>query len=312
MPWKKENEAQQRLDLALEMIRRRKPVVTLCKEFGVSAKTAYACLKRFRQGGKSGLDSRQRGRPKGSSTLQQKWSWRALALRRARPKWGARKLLWWLAKKYPNEALPARRTIQRWLTQAGCVRLRKRRLRAGSGISTEVKASAPNQVWTYDFKGDFVTKDGTRVVALTVRDQATRFVLAVVPVSQKSTEVVRRISTRLFHKYGLPRAIRTDRGVPFCGSGPYGFTTLSLWWTRLGIEVQFVQRAKGINNNSHEQMHRMLKGDALTPVSTNLSAQLRRISRWRHIYNHQRPHESLADQPPGLFYKKAAAKCPSL
>lgn len=312
MPWKKRNEVQQRLNLALQMVRGHKTVVTLCKEFGVSRKTAYVCLALFKRRGKTGLNFRQAGRPQRSSALQQKWSWRVLALRRARPSWGARKLRWWLEQKHPKERLPAQRTIQRWLRLAGCVRIRKRRLRAGSGLSAEVKVIAPNDVWTFDFKGDFTTKDGVRVIALTVRDQASRFILAIVPVKQLSVVLLKAICMRLFRKYGLPRAVLTDRGVPFCGSGPYGLTSLSVWWMRLGIEVQFVQRTRGINNNSHEQMHRVFKAEAINPVSDNLTAQLQRILRWRNLYNYARPHESLADQPPALFYKKSKRKIPKL
>lgn len=312
MPWKKTDQAQQRLSLALQMVRGHKPVVVLCREFGVSRKTAYLCLARFKYGGKSGLNLRQAGRPKGFSPLQRKWCWRVLALRRARPSWGARKLRWWLAQKNPGQRLPSRRTIQRWLACAGCVRTRRRRLRAGSGLSAQVKVIAPNDVWTFDFKGDFTTKDGTRVIALTVRDQASRFVLAVQPVKQLSTALLKGICTRLFGKYGLPRAVRTDHGVPFCGSGPYGLTSLSLWWIRLGIEVQFVDRAKGINNNSHEQMHRMFKAEAINPASVNFNAQLRRIHRWRRLYNWGRPHESLSDQTPALAYKKSKRRMPNL
>ena len=312
MPWKKQNEAQQRLDLALQMVRGRKSVTELSKQFGVSRKTAYRCWALFKRAGKAGLDLRQRGRPKRSSKLQQKWCGRVMMFRKARPSWGARKLRWWLAQNYPNEALPARRTIQRWLLVCGCVRPRRRRLRAGSGLNIKVQIAQPNDVWTFDYKGDFSTEDGVRVTVLTVRDQASRFVLATHRVDKLSAEAVRALCTRLFRKYGLPRAVRTDQGVPFCGSGPYGLTNVSLWWMRLGIEVQFVQRTKGIDNNSHEQMHRVFKAEVLKPVSTNLAAQLRRIQRWRHRYNHARPHDSLSDQPPALFYKKSQRKMPTL
>ena len=312
MPWKKQDEAQQRLDLALQMVRGHKRVVELSEEFGVSRKTAYRCLALFKCGGKSALSLRQRGRRKRGSALQQKWCGRVLMLRRARPSWGARKLRWWLAQKYPEEVLPSRRTIQRWLLSCGYVRPKKRRLRAGTGLKIAVAVAAPNDLWSFDFKGDFRTKDGVRVTILTVRDQATRYMLAAQRVHELSAVVLRSVCTRLFRKYGVPRAIRTDRGVPFCGSGPYGLTQVSLWWMRLGIEVQFVQRAKGINNNSHEQMHRIFKAEVLQPVSTNLTAQLQRIHRWRHRYNDARPHESLSDERPALFYKKSPRKMPKL
>jgi hypothetical protein len=185
-------------------------------------------------------------------------------------------------------------------------------LRAGQGLSHVVRADAPNEVWTVDFKGDFRTADGRRVLPLTVRDLASRFVLAVQPVRQTSAARLRRIFARLFRRYGLPRAIRIDRGTPFCGSGPYGLTALSLWWTRLGIEVQIVNRRHGIDNNSHEQMHRVLKAEATCPVSRTYGAQVRRLQRWRHNYNHRRPNDALAGKVPAAIYEPSRRQQPRL
>ena len=56
-------------------------------------------------------------------------------------------------------------------------------------------------------------------------------------------------------------------------------------------------------NGSHERMHRDLKAEAIQPPSANLAAQQRRFERWRHTYNHDRPHEALDQQTPADFYQ---------
>ena len=39
-----------------------------------------------------------------------------------------------------------------------------------------------------------------------------------------------------FKEFGLPRAIRTDNGVPFASPNSlFGLSKLSVWWLRLGI-----------------------------------------------------------------------------
>ena len=44
---------------------------------------------------------------------------------------------------------------------------------------------------------------------------------------------------RLFQEQGLPRAIRTDNGVPFASAGAlFGLSKLSVWWLRLGIQLE--------------------------------------------------------------------------
>lgn len=301
-----------RRKIALEMMRRRRSVTAICARYGVSRAMSYRWFAQFVAEGHSGLNLRQRGRPFQRSATRRHWIGRVLALRAQKRSWGARKLQWLLKQKFPEEAVPCARTIHRWLLQAGKIPRRRRQLRAGSGLSWQVQPQNADDVWTTDFKGDIVTKDGCRIVPLTVRDLASRYVLAVQPMRNLSDLAVRQVFARLFRRYGVPRAIRVDRGSPFCGSGPYGLTGLSLWWTRLGIEVQFVSRSHRIDNNAHEQMHRILKREAATPVSVTGPAQIRRLQRWRHDYNHRRPHEGTNDQPPAQRYRSAKRPVPNL
>jgi putative transposase len=273
---------------------------------------SYRWLTRFHARGDLGLNLRQRGRPVQSSTQQRHWASRVLKLRAQKKTWGAGKLRWLLQQKHPDEVVPGKRTLHRWLVRAGKIPRRRRQLRAGSGISWKVAAKRCDDVWTADFKGDIVTKDGRRIVPLTVRDLFSRFVFLLQPMGSLSDLKVRSAFMRLFRRYGLPRAIRVDRGSPFCGTGVYGLTSLSLWWTRLGIEVQFVSRSRSVDNNAHEQMHRILKREACTPVSQTRAAQIRRLQRWRHEYNHRRPHEGTGDQPPATRYTSARRPVPDI
>jgi putative transposase len=51
------------------------------------------------------------------------------------------------------------------------------------------------------------------------------------------------IFERAFKDFGLPHAIRTDNGVPFAsGNALFGLSKLSVWWLRLGIQLQRVNR----------------------------------------------------------------------
>ena len=43
----------------------------------------------------------------------------------------------------------------------------------------------------------------------------------------------------MFKEFGLPKVIKTDNGSPFAnGNSLYGLTRLSVWWLRLGIELE--------------------------------------------------------------------------
>ena len=48
---------------------------------------------------------------------------------------------------------------------------------------------------------------------------------------------------RVFKEFGLPTAIRTDNGVPFASPNAlYGLSKLSVWWLRLGIQIERINR----------------------------------------------------------------------
>jgi transposase InsO family protein len=235
-------------------------------------------------------------------------AWWREALRELRlrhPRWGPKKLRYLLRQRYPRRGLPALRTLERWLQQAGLTQRRGQRAPRGPSFARPklTGATVPNEVWTLDFKGRFATIEGCRCEPLTVRDLASRFLLAVRIVPALSDETVRPILTGLFRRHGLPGVIRVDNGTPFAGQGPWQLTTLSVWWLRLGIQVEFIRPAKPQDNGGHEQMHRILKADLAWPAAPTRRAQQRRLDLWREEYNQLRPHEGLGLRPPRELYR---------
>ena len=313
MPWKDASVIEQRAALVRVLLRGREPVARVCDRFGVSRQTGYKFLRQFRALGRAGLRDRSR-RPRRVSVRAERWRSRVLRLRRAHPSWGARKLGWLLRERFQAWGRwPAERTLQRWIARAGLARIprtRPRRARLGPG-RLAAQARRANAVWTIDLKGWFRTADGHKVEPLTVRDLWSRFVLWSQPLTPRTEQAVRRVCQRLFRRHGLPRVLRCDRGNPFFGPGPCGFTRLSLWWWHLGIRVEFVRRGR-VNNNAHEQMHRILQAEAVRPASKSVPAQARRLARWRWRYNHARPHDSLGLCPPATRYHPHPAPLPRL
>jgi putative transposase len=59
-----------------------------------------------------------------------------------------------------------------------------------------------------------------------------------------------------FKEFGLPRAIRTDNGVPFASPNAlFGLSSLAVWWLRLGIEIERIKPGHPQQNGRHERMH---------------------------------------------------------
>lgn len=305
MPWKSSSLVLEREHFALAALRWKKAFARLCADYGVSRRTGYKWLARYRAGGMAALGNQSR-RP--HFYARQKpacWKRRVRQIRHARPYWGARKIHFRLRQLHPRRRLPAERTIARWLCELGLIGTRPRRARRGPiiphpGLTTPQRR---HQVWTVDFKGWFRTRDGQRQEPLTVREAKSRYLLEIRLLPEQSDAATHRVFARLFRRHGLPTAIRVDNGAPFGGKGALGLSRLSVWWLRLGIRVEFTRRARPGDNAAHEQMHGRYKAEVLDPPAAHRRAQQRRTDRWRHDYNHRRPHEALGQKPPARAYQ---------
>src|SRR5262249_40248246 len=122
---------------------------------------------------------------------------------------------------------------------------------------------------------------------------------------------VRPVFERLFREQGLPRAIRTDNGVPFANHGLHGLTHLNVWWLRLGIQHQRIRPAQPQENGTHERMHKTLKYDATRPPRAHLAAKHRAPQAFRRLYNEERPHQALGGRPPAALYDRSPRPYPS-
>lgn len=311
MPWKDTKPRCARRQFIAAVLDQKITFSAACLQAGISRQTGYKWWRRFWRRGVAGLRPRSH-RSRRAERLQRHWHKRVLAVRRRYRTWGGPKIHGYLRRRHARAALPSVSTITRWLAGAGLLRRRVCRARLGPRLErpAPLPAQQPNDVWTVDFKGTFRTQDGRRVFALTVRDAASHYVFAVRHVPRPDDASVRAIITRLFRHYGLPRAIQMDNGAPFGSLGPLGLSRLSVWWLRLGIQPKYSRPACPQDNPAHEQMHGVLKAEVTRPASAHPQAQQRRFERWRHLYNHIRPHEALANRSPADHYRPSPRKYP--
>jgi transposase InsO family protein len=289
----------------------------LCGRFGISRMSGYRWVAHFEAGGRADLADRARGpKPKEAGERTRRWREAVLALRHQHRYWGAKKIRAQLVRQHPRARLPSERTIARMLRERGLVAIRKRRRQPGPLVPALIRTEPErcNGVWTVDFKGHFKTGDGTLCRPLTVRDLYSRYLLLVEHVEQPSDGAVRKAMEPCFRRCGLPRVIRVDNGAPFASSGgALNLSALSVWWTRLGIGVEFTRRGKPQDNGAHEQMHRVLKQETARPPARTLAEQGERMRDFVTDYNEVRPHQALAMRRPAEIYRKSpriyAAPC---
>ena len=99
--------------------------------------------------------------------------------------------------------------------------------------------AVPNALWCADFKGEFQLGNSRYCYPLTVTDHASRFLLVCEALNSTREEPAITVFEQLFRERGLPEAIRSDNGVPFASpNGLFTLSKLSVWWLRLGIEIE--------------------------------------------------------------------------
>jgi putative transposase len=297
MPWNVHSLLEARQRFVRQALRRVQSIAQCCRQFGISRKTGFKWLKRFRQEGGLGLSERSHRPIHLRGSTAPKWLRAITQIRLKHPHWGAKKIY---------ARLPRVRTITKWLPRL--VRMPRRLARARRGPQLPRPSltvpQGPNGVWTVDFKGWFRTRNGQRVDPLTVRDLFSRYVLGIGLLRHRH-EPVRQYFQHLFLRYGQPQIIRVDHGPPFAGDGALDLSRLSAWWLRLGIRVEFTRRASPQDNAAHEQMHGVYKAEVASPPARTPRGQQRRTNRWIDYYNSERPHEALGQQVPAAFYHKS-------
>ncbi|WP_226946856.1 integrase core domain-containing protein [Rhizorhabdus phycosphaerae] len=279
------------------------PMTDVCREFGISRKTGYKIVSRYREDGPVALCDRSRRPVRYANQLPDQIVQLLIATKKDKPGWGARKIRELLVRKLDGDyRVPSVSTVHAVLDRHGLVtRARKRRGKAsGTSLSPGL---APNELWCTDFKGEFKLGSGRYCYPLTVTDHASRFLLACEALESTREMPVIESFERLFRERGLPAAIRSDNGVPFASpNGLYNLSKLSVWWLRLGIAIERIKPGRPQQNGRHERMHRTLKAEATRPARMNFLQQQDRFDSFVTEFNQERPHEALGMKYPAELY----------
>jgi transposase InsO family protein len=300
----------QRVALIADWLREEWTMTALAERYGVSRKTAYKWVDRYEADAVAGLRDRSRAPRCHGRAVTSDVAAAIVAVRRAHPTWGPKKLRVILQERAPRQRWPAASTMGDLLRRAGLSTPRRRRRYTTPLTQPLAAADAPNAVWSADFKGWFRTADGTRCDPLTVADACSRFVLCC-RITAPSTQGVRPWFERTFREYGLPRALRTDNGVPFATTGAGQLSRLAVWWLKLGIQLDRIAPGHPEQNGRHERFHLTLQREAVVPPAGTPAAQQRRFDRLRHVFNTERPHEALGQRPPARLYAPSPRPYPS-
>lgn len=270
----------------------------LCQRFGISRKTGYKWRQRYRQNGNDALADQSR-RPRRSPRRSEPELERQALMIRDETGWGARKIKWSL--ETAGQGPVAKSTVHSILCRHG-------RVQASPGQVTSsyqrFEQERPNQLWQMDFKGHFQLGNRERCHALTVLDDHSRYSLCLQACRNEQTATVKERLTATFRRYGLPERMLMDNGSPWGSDREHQHTPLTVWLLRLGIAVSHSRPYHPQTQGKDERFHRTLKVELLAHRSFGDFAWMQSsFDKWRHRYNHQRPHEALGMAVPASCYR---------
>ncbi len=302
MPWKVSSAMEERLRFVARLLEGEE-MSFLCREFGISRKTGYKIYARYKESGLSALTDRSRRPVRYGNQLPVQVETTIVRLKREKPHWGARKIRELLVRRLPGDVrIPASSTIHAVLDRHGLVkRMGKRRPRAqGTALSSGLH---PNDLWCADYKGEFLLGNKRYCYPLTVTDHASRYLLLCEALESTREDLAFTAFERLFKERGLPAAIRSDNGVPFASAHAlFHLSRLSVWWLRLGINIERIKPGHPQQNGRHERMHLTLKKETTRPPGMNSLQQQTRFDDFQREYNDERPHEGLGMRCPAEAY----------
>src|SRR6267154_1567468 len=99
MVWMETCAVDERMRFVMSAVAGEEAFAAVCRRFGVSRKTGYKWLERYREDGVEGLLDRSRAPRQHAHAMTEEIAQRCLAVRRAHPSWGPVKVRAWLERK---------------------------------------------------------------------------------------------------------------------------------------------------------------------------------------------------------------------
>src|SRR6201988_2433093 len=302
MVWTETCAVDERMRFMLAAERQEETFAALCRRFGVSRKTGYKWLERYEAAGVEALIARSRAPHDHPQAISEAIAKRCLAVRRTHPSWGPVKVRAYLERSDAAIAWPAASTIGTLFDREGLTVKRHLSRRSQPSSAPFGDCHGANDVWCIDFKGWFLTGDGTHCEPLTLADAASRYLLRCQALGRCDDEHVWPVLDAAFREFGLPHRLRSDNGAPFASTGAGGLSKLSVKVIKAGVVPERIAPAKPQQNGRLERLHLTLLQDTANPPARSLREQLERFRAFQSLYNDERPHQALGNDTPADHY----------
>jgi transposase InsO family protein len=273
-------------------------VSAVCRDAGVSRKTFYKWVQRYRVGGFDGLEERSRRPHSSPMRVSAEIEDQVVRLRKelidAGLDHGATTIQWHLGR-LGITSVPSVAGVHRVLVRRGLVDPQPRKRPKSSWKRFE--AGAPNERWQIDAM-DWVV--GTGVVRVfNVIDDHSRVVVASRAVSEATSVEAWSTFSGAAQQWGLPVGVLSDNGLCFSGK---------LRSFEVFFEAQL--RDAGVTPSTGRPYHPQTTGKVerfqqtlkkwlrRQPLAANIAALQAQLDTFCEIYNYQRPHQGIGRVTP--------------
>jgi transposase InsO family protein len=298
--------AEQRYQAVMAVISDGLSISQVAEKVGVSRQTLHTWLARYEACGLEGLVDRSHRPVSCPHQMPAVVEAALLELRRSRPYWGPRRLVFELAKRRIGP-VPSESAAYRALVRAAMIdpSLRDRRSRKWK----RWERGAPMELWQMDIVGGFPLAEGTSAKALTGIDDHSRMCVCARLMARERTGAVCDGLRGALATYGAPEQILTDNGKVF--TGRFNHPVVEVLFDRIcrenGIEHLLTQPRSPTTTGKIERFHRSMRTEFLSDRAafTSLKVAQQALDEWVNYYNTARPHQSLDMATPAQRFTPA-------
>lgn len=284
---------EQRKEFA-EAAKESKNFSALCREFGITRKTGYKWVERYKES--ADLSDKSRKPFTIANRTPTETEERIVALRAENPGWGAKKLKIVLERQ--GYAIPCVKTVNNILNRYGCISPEEAQ-KHQAFIRFEKEHC--NELWQTDFKGEFPMEDNNYCYLLNIFDDHSRFAIKIAPGLSTANKVIPAFRSA-FYEYGMPNAVLSDNGAQFAGFRQ-GYTQFEKWLMNHDVLPIHGRIKHPQTQGKIERFHRTMQQELLNhTVIENIDDANSKLQLWRDKYNNERPHEALGMKCPAEVY----------
>lgn len=275
------------------------PVRVAAARHGTSKSQVYVWLDRHRADGADGLVPRSRRPLHSPSQLPADLEDEIVRLRKAYPRYGAKKIRALLARS--GWPVPAVATVHRVLVRRGLVVVRSKH-RPPPGGWQRFERAASNELWQIDGTQHRLAGGHPFWVVDLIDDHSRYLVAAHVTAALTGAAAWAAVRAGVA-EHGVPAQILSDNGTYFTGrlrgsTVPFERQVAAAGIRLIHSRVYHPQTAGKLERQHRTQNNWLDDHDA----PADLAAATALIAAYRHDYNHNRPHEAIGQRTPADVY----------